>query len=150
MTVFHGNCRCLITWCKQRHVDAGYTIDPTTDHNPQIASPSKSRLGFPWATVGPWDLHGLAIWAGTLAILIKSLKNDQNSSHVTNQLVSGSAGIQLICNMFDWNEALETWFNIQLPLPIKSRPTTSAQLSAYCYSQTHRQEPYLIMGVVQV
>ena len=27
----------------------------------QIASPSKSRLGFPWATVGPWDLHGLGL-----------------------------------------------------------------------------------------
>ncbi len=27
----------------------------------QIASLSKSRLGFPWATVGPWDLHGLGL-----------------------------------------------------------------------------------------
>ncbi len=27
----------------------------------QIASPSKSRPGFAWATVGPWDLHGLGL-----------------------------------------------------------------------------------------
>ncbi len=27
----------------------------------QIASPSKSRLGFPWPTVGPWDSHGLGL-----------------------------------------------------------------------------------------
>ncbi len=26
-----------------------------------IASSSKSRLGFVWATVGPWDLHGLGL-----------------------------------------------------------------------------------------
>ncbi len=31
------------------------------DQYAQIASPSKSRLGFVWATVGPWDLHGLGV-----------------------------------------------------------------------------------------
>ncbi len=34
-------------------------------------------------------------------------------SHVTNQLAITRL-IQLICNMFDCNESLETWFNIYI------------------------------------